>query len=135
MPPLDAEIPGDISAPRSLVAAQLVAGSRVTARGVGVNPTRTGILEIARDMGAGIGVESGGERSGEPIAEVHAWSAPLRAMAIGRRGRPARDRRDPDRLSLAARASGRTTIADAESSASRRAIASRRWRASSVRSA
>jgi 3-phosphoshikimate 1-carboxyvinyltransferase len=111
---LDAEIPGDISAAAFLlVAAQLVEGSRVTARGVGVNPTRTGILEIARDMGAGLGVESGGERSGEPIGEVHAWSAPLRGVAIGGEVVPRAIDEIPIVCALAARASGRTTISDA----------------------
>ncbi len=112
---IDAEIPGDISAAAFLVvAAQLVAGSRVTARGVGVNPTRTGILEITRDMGGGLAVESGGERAGEPIAELVAWSAPLRAMAIGGEVVPRAIDEIPIACALAARASGRTIIADAE---------------------
>jgi 3-phosphoshikimate 1-carboxyvinyltransferase len=114
MPALDVEVPGDISAAAFLlVAAQLVKGSRVTARGVGVNPTRTGILEIARDMGAGLIVEPGGERSGEPIAEIHAWSAPLRAMPIGGEVVPRAIDEIPIACALAARASGRTTIGDA----------------------
>src|SRR5580658_2280895 len=51
MPAFDIAIPGDISAASFLlVAAQMVEGSRITVRGVGVNPTRTGLLEIARDM-------------------------------------------------------------------------------------
>jgi 3-phosphoshikimate 1-carboxyvinyltransferase len=59
------DIPGDVSAAAFLlVAAQLVTGSRVTVRGVGVNPTRTGLLEIVRDMGGGIAVEPQGERGG-----------------------------------------------------------------------
>src|SRR4029079_17304434 len=49
------DIPGDASAAAFiLVAAQITEGSRVTVRNVGTNPTRTGILEIARHMGAGI---------------------------------------------------------------------------------
>ncbi|MGH7297577.1 MAG: 3-phosphoshikimate 1-carboxyvinyltransferase, partial [Polyangiaceae bacterium] len=72
------DIPGDVSAAAFLlVAAQLVAGSRVTVRGVGVNPTRTGLLEIVRDMGGGLAVEPQGERGGEPVAEVHAWCEAL----------------------------------------------------------
>ena len=112
LPAFELALPGDVSAAALLiVAAQLVAGSRVTLRGVGTNPTRTGLLEIARDMGAGLAVEPQGERSGEPVALLHAWSAPLRAVAIGGettaraidelaggvRARRARVRHDPHR--------------------------------------
>ena len=41
-----------------IVAAQIVAGSRVDVRRVGLNPTRTGLLEILRDMGGSIEVDS-----------------------------------------------------------------------------
>jgi 3-phosphoshikimate 1-carboxyvinyltransferase len=111
----DIAIPGDLSAAAFLlVAAQLVSGSRVTARGVGVNPTRTGILEIARDMGAGLGVEPQGERSGEPVAEIHAWSAPLRAAQIGGETVARAIDEIPIACALAARARGTTRIRDAE---------------------
>jgi len=113
--PIDVTIPGDLSAAAFLiVAAQLVEGSRVTVRGVGINPTRTGILEIARDMGAGIGVEPQGERAGEPIAEVHAWSAPLRASAIGGEVVPRGIDEIPIACALAACANGVTRISDVE---------------------
>jgi 3-phosphoshikimate 1-carboxyvinyltransferase len=115
MPGFDITIPGDISASAFLlVAAQIVEGSRVTVRGVGVNPTRTGILEIARDMGAGLTVESKGERSGEPVAELHAWSAPLRAIAVGGETVPRAIDEIPIACALAARARGTTRIRDAE---------------------
>jgi 3-phosphoshikimate 1-carboxyvinyltransferase len=114
MPGFDIAIPGDISAAAFLlVAAQLVEGSRVTARGVGVNPTRTGLLEIVRDMGGGLTVESKGERSGEPVAELHAWSAPLRAVAIGGETVPRAIDEIPIACALAARAHGATRIRDA----------------------
>src|SRR3954463_7949538 len=115
MPALDLEIPGDLSAAAFLVvAAQIVAGSRVTARGVGVNPTRTGLLEIMRDMGAGLTVEPGGERAGEPIAELHAWATPLRATTAGGEVIARAIDEVPILCALAARASGRTVIANAE---------------------
>jgi 3-phosphoshikimate 1-carboxyvinyltransferase len=109
------EIPGDISAAAFLlVAAQLVTGSRVTARGVGVNPTRTGILEVARDMGGGLAIEHQGERGGEPVAALHAWSEPLRAVAIGGETVPRTIDEIPIACALAARAKGKTCITDAE---------------------
>jgi 3-phosphoshikimate 1-carboxyvinyltransferase len=115
MPAFDIAIPGDLSAAAFLlVAAQLVEGSRVTARGVGVNPTRTGLLEIARDMGAGLAIEPQGERSGEPVAELHAWSTPLQAMAVGGETVPRAIDEIPIACALAARARGTTRIRDAE---------------------
>jgi 3-phosphoshikimate 1-carboxyvinyltransferase len=115
MPSFDIAIPGDISAAAFLlVAAQIVGGSRVTARGVGTNPTRTGLLEVARDMGAGLAVEAQGERSGEPVAELHAWSAPLRGIRIGGETVPRAIDEIPIVCALAARARGTTSIRDAE---------------------
>jgi 3-phosphoshikimate 1-carboxyvinyltransferase len=115
MPGFDITIPGDISAAAFLVvAAQVVNGSRVTARDVGTNPTRTGLLEIARDMGAGLAVESQGERRGEPVAELHAWGTPLRAISIGGETVPRAIDEIPIACALAARAAGTTKIRDAE---------------------
>jgi 3-phosphoshikimate 1-carboxyvinyltransferase len=115
MSALDVDVPGDISAAAFLlVAAQLVPGSRVTARGVGVNPTRTGILEIARDMGAGLSIEPQGERAGEPIAEITGWAEPLHAKLVAGEVVPRAIDEIPIACALAARAKGATTIADAE---------------------
>ena len=113
----DVTIPGDLSAAAFLlVAAQLVRQSRVTARGVGVNPTRTGILEIARDMGAGLSIVPGGDRAGEPIAGRstrgrRSRSAPWRSGAKWCRGPSTRSRL---RGGSRRRASGTTRISNAE---------------------
>jgi 3-phosphoshikimate 1-carboxyvinyltransferase len=115
MPAFEVTIPGDVSAAAfMLVAAQLVGGSQVTVRGVGINPTRTGLLEIGRDMGAGLRVEPKGEQSGEPVAEIHAWSAPLRAVTVGGETVPRAIDEIPIACALAARAIGTTRIRDAE---------------------
>lgn len=115
MPAFETRIPGDLSAAAFLVvAAQLVAGSKVTARDVGINPTRTGLLEIARDMGAGLLVEPKGERNGEPVAELHATSAPLRGARIGGETVARAIDEIPIACALAARASGTTVIVDAQ---------------------
>jgi 3-phosphoshikimate 1-carboxyvinyltransferase len=112
--PLEMELPGDLSAAAFLlVAAQIVPGSHVTVRNVGINPTRTGLLEIARDMGAGLSVEPTSERAGEPVGTLHGWHAPLTATRIGGE----RVARAIDEIcvacALAARAAGATTIDDA----------------------
>jgi 3-phosphoshikimate 1-carboxyvinyltransferase len=114
MPALDVSVPGDLSAAAFLlVAAELVPGSRVTVRAVGVNPTRAGVLEIARDMGAGIAVEPSGERGGEPLATLHAWPQPLRSSKLGGELVARAIDELPILCALAARAPGVTTICDA----------------------
>jgi len=109
------EIPGDVSAAAFLVvAAQITPGSRVTVRNVGVNPTRTGLLEIARHMGGGLEVVPQGEQGGEPVAEITAWHEALRGTPIGGELVPRAIDEIPIACALAARASGETTIRDAE---------------------
>lgn len=109
------DIPGDVSAAAFLlVAAQITPGSRVTVRGVGVNPTRTGILEIARHMGAGLDVVPQGDAGGEPVAELNAWHQAMRGTPIGGELVPRAIDEIPIACALAARASGETTIRDAE---------------------
>ena len=77
-------VPGDPAAAAYLVAAaQLVAGSRVTVRSVSTNPTCSGFLEIARNLGAGLDVESHGDQLGEPVADLHTRHAEPRAAMIG----------------------------------------------------
>jgi 3-phosphoshikimate 1-carboxyvinyltransferase len=111
MPGFALAIPGDLSAAAFvLVAAQLIEGSRVTVRGVGINPTRSGLLEIARDMGAGLAVEPKGDRFGEPVAELHAWSAPLHGLSIGGETLSRAIDEIPIACALAARARGTTRI-------------------------
>jgi 3-phosphoshikimate 1-carboxyvinyltransferase len=82
--PLSLEVPGDVSSAAFLaVAALLVPGSVLTIEGVGVNPTRTGLLDVLRQMGAQIEVtdvqRSGGERMGNLV--VHAST--LRGTEVG----------------------------------------------------
>jgi 3-phosphoshikimate 1-carboxyvinyltransferase len=83
-------------------------------RGVGTNPTRTGLLEIARHMGAGLEILPQGEQAGEPIAEITAWHEPLRGVLVGGELVPRAIDEIPIACALAARASGTTTIRDAE---------------------
>lgn len=109
------EIPGDASAAAFLVvAANIVPGSRVTVRGVGTNPTRTGLFDIARHMGGGLEIQPQGEQGGEPIGEVTAWASALTGQMIGGELVPRAIDEIPIACALAARASGTTTIRDAE---------------------
>jgi len=114
LPAFEMEIPGDISAAAFLlVAAQTTPGSHVTVRGVGVNPTRIGILDIARGMGAGLSIMPQGEQGGEPVAEISAWSEGLRGVTIEGELVPRAIDEIPIACVLAARARGVTHIRDA----------------------
>ena len=78
------EVPGDLSsAAFLLVAAAVVPGSDVTVEQVGLNPTRTGVLDILRTMGANIEVIQTSEAMGEPVGRVRVrWAGPLKAAHI-----------------------------------------------------
>lgn len=70
--PIETEVPGDFSsAAFFIVASLLIPGSEITARNVGINPTRTGLLDILGEMGAKIDIENTREVSGEPVADLH----------------------------------------------------------------
>ncbi len=76
-------VPGDLSsAAFFLVAASARAGSELFIRDVGVNPTRTGILEALRAMGASIGETPKNSGAGEPTADLAVQAAPLHGVAI-----------------------------------------------------
>ena len=78
------EVPGDLSsAAFFLVAAAARPGSEVLVRNVGVNPTRTGVLQVLWDMGADIAVESPREAGGEPVADLRVRGRLLKGARIG----------------------------------------------------
>lgn len=81
--PLRGTLPGDISsAAFLLVAAAIVPGSRITVANVGVNPTRTGILDVLERMGAEVSLGEVREAFGEPVGDVTLSAAPLRGVDI-----------------------------------------------------
>ncbi len=84
--PLDLHVPGDpSSAAFFLVAAHLVPGSRVAARGVCTNPTRTGFLEVLRDQGGGVAIDPKGEEATEPVGDLHVGVAGTGELRRGAR--------------------------------------------------
>jgi 3-phosphoshikimate 1-carboxyvinyltransferase len=77
-------VPGDISsAAFPLVAAALLDGSEVTIEGVGVNPTRTGLLGVLDEMGVRIEVDNARGQGGEPVADLTVHSSGLCGVEIG----------------------------------------------------
>lgn len=82
--PLDVRVPGDISAAAFwIVAACCHPNARIRVEGVGVNSTRTGVLDVLKDMGARIKLENVREDGEELVADVVAESSDLRATEIG----------------------------------------------------
>jgi 3-phosphoshikimate 1-carboxyvinyltransferase len=107
-------LPGDASSAAFLVVAGLlVPGSEVRLTEVGVNPTRTGFLEILRRMGATIEVSAGRDAAGEPRADLVVRAVELRATTIRPEEVPATIDELPVLSVAAALAEGETTIAGA----------------------
>ena len=81
--PLDGTLPGDISSAAFLLAAAaIVPGSRVTVADVGINPTRTGLLDVLSAMGARISTGNEHVEFGEPVGDVTLEAAPLHGVEI-----------------------------------------------------
>jgi len=82
--PLDVTVPGDFSSAAFLiVAATLVPGSEISVEGAGINPTRTGLLDALRAMGADVTIQNRRTHGGEPVADLVVRSAPLRGAEVG----------------------------------------------------
>jgi 3-phosphoshikimate 1-carboxyvinyltransferase len=77
------EIPGDISsAAFFLVGASIAPDSDLRILGVGMNPTRTGVIQVLQSMGARIDVDNPRSAGGEPVADLRVRGARLRGVAI-----------------------------------------------------
>lgn len=77
------DVPGDPSAATFwLVVGSIVPGSRVVVRRVGVNPTRTGAIDVLRAMGARIEVVPGDPVGEEPVADLVVSAGPLRGVDV-----------------------------------------------------
>ncbi|MFQ5933954.1 MAG: 3-phosphoshikimate 1-carboxyvinyltransferase [Dehalococcoidia bacterium] len=80
---VDAQIPGDISsAAYWLVAGAIHPDSRVKVVNTGVNPTRTGVIEVLRGMGARVMVGEPSIVGGEPVADISVESSQLESVEV-----------------------------------------------------
>jgi 3-phosphoshikimate 1-carboxyvinyltransferase len=108
-------VPGDLSAAAFfIVGATIVPGSDVTITGVGVNPTRTGLLDILQRMGGDIQLLNRREQAGEPVADIRVKSAALRGVTIAADLIPRSIDEFPILCVAAAVAEGHTVITGAE---------------------
>ncbi len=79
----DIDVPADISsAAFFMVGASIAEGSDLTLEHVGINPTRTGVIDILKLMGADISLSNQQEVSGEPVADIRIRSAQLKGIII-----------------------------------------------------
>lgn len=87
----DVSVPADLSSAAFIILATLLATDcEVTLVGVGVNPTRTGVIDILREMGAAISLDNVRLFGEEPVADIVVHSSELHGIAV-----------DPARVSLA----------------------------------
>jgi 3-phosphoshikimate 1-carboxyvinyltransferase len=109
------DVPADISsAAFFLVGASIASGSDLLLEHVGINPTRTGVIEILRRMGAVIEVTNPREAGGEPVADLHVRAAPLRGIEIPPELVPLAIDEFPVLFIAAACARGRTVLSGAQ---------------------
>jgi 3-phosphoshikimate 1-carboxyvinyltransferase len=107
-------VPGDISsAAFFMVAALITPGSELLIRNVGVNPTRSGIIDILQEMGGALELTNRRELSGEPVADILVKSSSLKGIEIGGAVVPRAIDEFPVVSVAAAFAEGTTTIRDA----------------------
>ncbi|WP_082768069.1 bifunctional prephenate dehydrogenase/3-phosphoshikimate 1-carboxyvinyltransferase [Ectopseudomonas composti] len=109
------EVPADISsAAFFLVAASIAEGSELVLEHVGINPTRTGVIDILKLMGGDITLENQREVGGEPVADIRVRAARLKGIDIPENLVPLAIDEFPVLFVAAACAEGRTVLRGAE---------------------
>lgn len=109
------DVPGDISsAAFFLVGASIAPGSDLILEHVGMNPTRTGVIDVLRMMGADIEIRAERVVGGEPVADLRVRTAALRGIDIPPEVVPRAIDEFPALFIAAACADGRTVLTGAE---------------------
>jgi 3-phosphoshikimate 1-carboxyvinyltransferase len=104
-------VPGDpSSAAFPLVAALLVPGSEITIENVGLNPSRTGLLQSLKEMGADISLGNERDEGGEPVADLRVRAGPLTGIEVPPARAPSMIDEYPVLAVVAACARGRTVM-------------------------
>ncbi|MFZ3588667.1 3-phosphoshikimate 1-carboxyvinyltransferase [Bacillus sp. DJP31] len=107
-------VPGDISsAAFLLVAGAIVPNSEIVVKNVGINPSRTGIIDVLQQMGATISIQNKREKNFEPFADLHISTSNLNGIEIGGELIPRLIDEIPIIALLATQAQGTTIIKDA----------------------
>jgi len=109
------QVPADISsAAFFMVAAAITPNANVVLRQVGINPTRTGVIEILKQMGAKISLENEAMAGGEPVADIRIQASELKGIHIPEDQVPLAIDEFPALFIAAACAEGRTVLTGAE---------------------
>lgn len=108
-------VPGDISsAAFFLVAGAVAKNSEITLENVGLNPTRTGIIDVLQEMNAKMSIEIDDESAAEPTGTITVSTSELQGTTIGGDVIPRLIDEIPILALLATQANGQTVIKDAE---------------------
>ena len=111
----DIDVPADISsATFFMVGAAISEGSDVTLQHVGINPTRIGVINILRLMGADLEIENPREVGGEPVADIRVRGSKLKGIRIPEEQVPLAIDEFPALFIAAACAEGETVLTGAE---------------------
>ncbi|WP_028411080.1 3-phosphoshikimate 1-carboxyvinyltransferase [Bacillus sp. 123MFChir2] len=109
------EVPGDISSAAFFLAAgTIVLNSKIVLKNVGLNPTRTGILDVLSQMGANLSIDNIRNEEFEPCGDITVETSQLRGIEIGGTLIPRLIDEIPIIALLATQAEGITVIKDAE---------------------
>ncbi len=108
------DVPADISsAAFFMVAASIAQGSEILLEHVGINPTRIGVIEILRQMGADISLHNQRDVGGEPVADIHVRASHLHGINIPQEQVPLAIDEFPILFIAAACAEGKTVLTGA----------------------
>jgi 3-phosphoshikimate 1-carboxyvinyltransferase len=109
------DVPGDISsAAFYIIAAMLIKNSNLTLKNIGINPTRSGLIDVLKQMGAKIQKSNVSDANGEPRADLTVINNKLRGTEINSKYIPLLIDEIPILAIAAARAEGTTIIRDAK---------------------
>ena len=112
---VEIDVPADFSSAAFFAVAGLLgADNGLLIRGVGVNPTRTGLLDVLRDMGARIELRNMGTRGSEPVADIWVERSELHGTSVGAEAVALSIDELPVLFVAGACARGRTTVTGAE---------------------
>ena len=112
---VNVDVPGDISsAAFFLVLGAIMPNSQITVTNVGINPTRTGIIDVLKDMGADITLENVHTSAGETVADITVRSSSLKGTTVGGDTIPRLIDELPIIAVAAVFADGQTVIKDAQ---------------------
>jgi 3-phosphoshikimate 1-carboxyvinyltransferase len=111
----DIVVPGDISSAAFFLSLAAVhPDAELLIRGVNINPTRTGIIDVLRQMGASIEIENQRSEGGEPVADLYVTGGELTGITIEGEMIPRLIDEIPVLAAIATQAHGRTVIRNAE---------------------